>query len=249
MNVSTDPEQQLDFDEDEDLFDFSGAAQSPGGDDDDLDIAEFLSTIDDSDASAILDLAHSEDARETATASSQAAPKSAATGTSGASASAAPLGGQQPVLVATSGPLWKQPGAIAFMAVGAALLVANLFGVWASWTNNRTMVQEVEATRLDIAASIARAQRELGNEYARLENATRPNSAAELGSPSFASVSERLATGDFASARRLLYAKLALLDRLPPVQRNEVEARALFMLAETDRAQARVLAGEPGEDA
>lgn len=246
--MSSDPKDALGFDEDEDLFDFAGASSSGGSDDDDIDIAEFLSTIDDSDASAILDLAESEDAHRTTAASDDVgAAVKPARATPAPSAAVPRSANDQQVVVATSGPFWKQPGAIAFLSVGVALLLANMFGVWATWTNNKSMVQEVEATRIDIAATIARAQRELGDEYARLENATRPATAAALGTASFASVEERLDIGDFAAARRLLYAKLALLDRLPPAQRNEVEARALFMLAETDRAQAIGLAAEPGQ--
>lgn len=240
--MSNQPEDQLAFDEDEDLFDFDGTASGASAEDE-IDIAEFLSTIDDSDASAILDLA--EAGGKSAASKDEAA---AADEVAAPTADVATVPAGQQVVVASSGPFWKQPGALAYVVVGLALLLANVFGVWASWMNNRSMVQEVEATRLDIAARIAQAQQALDKEYARLDQSTRPGSATGLGPISFAAVHERLEVGDHAGARRLIYAKLALLDRTPADQRAEAEAHALFLLADADRAAADALANAAGAD-
>ncbi|QDU86481.1 hypothetical protein Pla163_36320 [Planctomycetes bacterium Pla163] len=226
-----------DFDEDEDLFDFDGSGVGTGGDEDDLDIAEFLSSIDDSDASAILDLADSEDAH---LASKPAVSEEALAGPEPVAALPSRSGTKQ-VVVAPAGPLWKQPGAMVVVGLGAVLLIANVSGFLMTWQNNTSMVQRVEAARLDMEATLARAQRDISNEVGRMGTMTQPQSPATLGVASFQSIEEHLDQGDFATARRLLYTKLSRLDRQPLDTRVEIEAHALFLLAEADRREAVVL--------
>jgi|GEM_PF-5824608 len=228
------------FDEDEDLFDFENNLKETEEDDAEFDIAEFLSTISSEDTSAVLDLA------EGAKADAAAKPETDAQEPAATAAAVAPAH-QVVVAQADARPFYKQPASLSIVTIGALLLAGNLFGVWATWTNNQSMIREVEATRLDIAATIARAQKELDLEFARLENSTSPRSTADLGPASFKAVADRIATGDHAGARRLLYSKLALLDRIPVERRSEAEAHALFLLAETDRAAADALVDQEVE--
>jgi hypothetical protein len=227
-----------DFDEDEDLFDFDGSGVGTGGDEDDLDIAEFLSSIDDSDASAILDLADSEDAH---LASKPAVSEETPERNEPVAALPSRSHSRQ-MAAAPAGPLWKQPGALVVIGLGAALLIANVSGFLMTWQNNTSMVQRVEAARLDMEATLARAQRDISNEVGRMGTMTQPQSPATLGTASFHSIEEHLEQGDFATARRLLYTKLTRLDRQPLDVRIEIEAHALFLLAEADRREAVVLA-------
>lgn len=226
------------FDEDEDLFDFDGSGIGTAADADDLDIAEFLSSIDDSDASSILDLAGSEDER---LAENEAESVEALNFVEPGAALPSNTRNQR-IVVAPAAPLWKQSGALVVVGLGAILLIANVTGFWMTWQNNTSMVQRVEAARLDMEATMARAQRDITNEVGRMGSMTQPQSPATLGTASFHSIQEHLEQGDFVAARRLLYTKLSRVDRQPLDTRIQIEAQALFLLAESDRREAVVLA-------
>jgi len=219
----------LGFDEDEDLFGFANPTATESTEEEDLDIAEFLSTLDDSDASNIVELAGS-------VPSAQAAP-AAATAVAATSA--------QTVLVAApSGPFWRNPSVIAVGAIGALLLASNLFGTWITWKKSRSVVEEMEGVRLDLRATVESAKRDIQAETSRLEGLTQPRVSNQIGTVSFRTIQQHLELGDFETARRLLYGKLAIVDRQPPEERDGLEAHALQLLAEADRLEAASLAPE-----
>lgn len=219
----------LGFDEDEDLFGFANPTATEPTEEEDLDIAEFLSTLDDSDASNIVELAGSAP-------NAQAAPAAA----TAVAATSAPT-----VLVAApSGPFWRNPSVIAVGAIGALLLASNLFGTWITWKKSRSVVEEMEGVRLDLRATVESAKRDIQAETSRLEGLTQPRVSNQVGTVSFRTIEQHLELGDFETARRLLYGKLAIVDRQPPEERDGLEAHALQLLAEADRLEAASLAPE-----
>lgn len=222
----------VNFDEDEDLFGFADPAGTVSTEEDDIDIAEFLSTIDDDDVSSIVELAG------TTPMTTGSAPE--------APVATAAAGVPTQTVVVAGGPIWRQPGMLTAMAIGGLLLISNLAGTWATWSRNRTVVEEIEGVRLDLRDTVANAKRDIAAETSRLQNITQPRGGSQLGTVSFLTVEEHLNQEDFATARRLLYSKLAILDRLPVAERDEVESRALFLLAESDMREAAVLAREVG---
>jgi hypothetical protein len=52
-----------------------------------------------------------------------------------------------------------------------------------------------------------------------------------------------LRAGEYEGARRAVYGLLAVIDRIPQAEREDVEARATFLVAETYRLQARDAGG------
>jgi hypothetical protein len=222
----------LGFDEDEDLFGFANPTATEPTEEEDLDIAEFLSTLDDSDASNIVELAGS---TPSAPAALAAAPVAAA----------AAAGAAHTVLVAApSGPFWRNPTVLAVGAIGALLLASNLFGAWITWKKSRSVVEEIEGVRLDLRATVENAKRDIQAETSRLEGLTQPRVSNQIGTVSFRTIEQHLELGDFETARRLVYGKLAIVDRQPPEERDGLEAHALQLLAEADRLEAASLAPE-----
>jgi hypothetical protein len=217
----------IEFDEDEDLFDFptptDAEANSAKGNDE-FDIAEFLSTIDEKDVGNIVALADD----------NAPAVVGAPIGV-GASTAA-------PVRIEVSPPLWRQRGIVAVLGVLGLLLASNLVGTWLAFQRNRSVVEEIEGVRLDLRSTVESARRDIQAETSRLEGLTQPRVAAQIGSVSFQTIERHIDTRDFETARRLLYGKLAILDRLAPSERDPIEARALFLLAESDRQEAALVA-------
>jgi len=220
----------IEFDEDEDLFDFPAPADAEASahkSDDEFDIAEFLSTIDDKDVGNIVDLAASEEP----------------TGADASGAGSAPASNNGTFTrVEVSVPLWRQRGFVAVIAAIGLLFVSNLIGTWFAYQRNRSVVEEIEGVRLDLRSTVESARRDIQAETSRLEGLTQPRAAVQIGSVSFQTIESHIAANDFATARRLLYGKLAILDRLAPNERDPIEARALFLLAEADRSEAALIA-------
>jgi hypothetical protein len=218
----------IEFDEDEDLFDFptpNDAEATNAKGDDEFDIAEFLSTIDDKDVGNIVELAGN------APASTDGAPVAGV-------AAAAPA----PMRVEVSTPIWRQRGVVAVLGALGLLLASNLVGTWFAYQRNRSVVEEIEGVRLDLRSTVESARRDIQAETSRLEGLTQPRVAAQIGSVSFQTIESHIDARDFATARRLLYGKLAILDRLAADERDPIEARALFLLAESDRQEAALVA-------
>ncbi|MCZ6597369.1 MAG: hypothetical protein O7B99_07020 [Planctomycetota bacterium] len=64
--------------------------------------------------------------------------------------------------------------------------------------------------------------------------------------PVFETAEQEIASGEYADARRRLYSLLAVVDRLAPEERGEVEARAGFLLARSLRDEALTREHEEG---
>lgn len=227
-------QKDIEFDEDEDLFDFptpADAEASAHKGDDEFDIAEFLSTIDDKDVGNIVELAS--DASPTADSAAIAAAAAVGVPTSNTGTNSR---------IDTALPLWRQRGILAVLGALGLLLVSNLIGTWFAYERNRSVVEEIEGVRLDLRSTVESARRDIQAETSRLEGLTQPRATAQIGSVSFQTIESHIGARDFATARRLLYGKLAILDRLAPKERDPIEARALFLLAEADRHEAALSA-------
>ncbi|MEZ5977618.1 MAG: hypothetical protein R3F34_05300 [Planctomycetota bacterium] len=242
----------LDFDEDEDLFDFG--APSALDADDDIDIAEFLSSIDDSDASAVLDLAEEAGDADLALDAEEAAPAGAAAPAASKDVDAdesashedepavaiAPVAAPAAVVAAgaAQGPLWRQPGTLLVVAIGGVLLLANVASSWFTWHQSRAVADEIDGARKALQLSVEGARREMSDQASRITTLTQNASTGLLGEESFETVEQLLSISDWGAARRVLFSKLALLDRIEPRLREPVEARALMLLARADHLQA-----------
>jgi len=128
-------------------------------------------------------------------------------------------------------------------ALFAAVLVANVALMAFAWNS-------VSATRdlvLDVAHDVREASADLRN-----ESNQRSAAAARASEPAFGALPEgfrtlelareRIAQGEHARARRMLHGLLAVIDRVEPPAREEIEAQAGFLIADSFRLEADALA-------
>jgi hypothetical protein len=120
-----------------------------------------------------------------------------------------------------------------------ALIAANVALMLFAWNS-------VSATRdlvLDVAHDVREASADL-----REESSQRSAAAAKASQPAFGALPEgyrtlelareRIAQGEHARARRMLYGLLAVIDRIEPPAREELEAQAGFLIADSYRIEA-----------
>ncbi|MBM3991430.1 MAG: hypothetical protein FJ298_10555 [Planctomycetes bacterium] len=128
-------------------------------------------------------------------------------------------------------------------ALFAAVLVANVALMAFAWNS-------VNATRdlvLDVAHDVREASADLRN-----ESNQRSAAAARASEPAFGALPEgyrtlelareRVAQGEHVRARRMLHGLLAVIDRVELPAREEIEARAGFLIADSYRLEADALA-------
>ncbi|MBM3986349.1 MAG: hypothetical protein FJ294_00135 [Planctomycetes bacterium] len=128
-------------------------------------------------------------------------------------------------------------------ALFAAVLVANVALMAFAWNS-------VNATRdlvLDVAHDVREASTDLRN-----ESNQRSAAAARASEPAFGALPEgfrtlelareRVAQGEHIRARRMLHGLLAVIDRVEQPAREEIEARAGFLIADSYRLEADALA-------
>ncbi len=128
-------------------------------------------------------------------------------------------------------------------ALFAAVLVANVALMAFAWNS-------VSATRdlvLDVAHDVREASADLRN-----ESNQRTAAAARASEPAFGALPEgfrtlelareRIEQGEHVRARRMLQGLLAVIDRVEPPAREEIEAQAGFLIADSYRLEADALA-------
>ncbi len=128
-------------------------------------------------------------------------------------------------------------------ALFAAVLVANVALMAFAWNS-------VSATRdlvLDVAHDVREASTDLRN-----ESNQRTATAARASEPAFGALPEgfrtleiareRIAQGEHVRARRMLQGLLSVIDRVEPPAREEIEAQAGFLIADSYRLEADTLA-------
>ena len=128
-------------------------------------------------------------------------------------------------------------------ALFAAVLIANVALMAFAWNS-------VNATRnlvLDVAHDVREASADLRN-----ESNQRTAAAARASEPAFGALPEgfrtlelareRIAQGEHVRARRMLHGLLAVIDRVEPPAREELEAQAGFLIADSYRLEADALA-------
>ena len=137
--------------------------------------------------------------------------------------------------------LRSQAVVIALVVLGLANL--SLVGLtWKSLDTTRELVANAGMPRVGAAGPA-----ESGSTSSR-DPIDFPRSA--LGGPdpegraALRAAERALEAGEFVDARRAMYGLLAVIDRIPQAEREDVEARATFLVAETYRLQARHADGE-----
>ena len=96
---------------------------------------------------------------------------------------------------------------------------------------------ELQRSVETVGSQVSRTATELMREGLRAAPSTQRAGTGEPGSPNaeshptFELAQEDIQHGEFARARRRLSALLAIVDRLDPTVREEIEARANFLLA------------------
>lgn len=126
---------------------------------------------------------------------------------------------------------------VAWMLVAFAALNLGLIGFTCQLSND--VRDRVDAATVDLLQATRSMQEKTGEQIERIESTQTPFDSSEAaGSETFRRVEENVAAGDFARARRRLYALLSVSDRLSAETREDVVARAEFHLADILMAQA-----------
>lgn len=131
-------------------------------------------------------------------------------------------------------------------ALLAAVVLANVALMAFAWRSVNATKQMV----LDVASDVRDASADMRDE------STRRSELASLASePVFGALPEgyrtleiareRIARGEHARARRMLFSLLAVIDRIEPPARSEVEARAGFLIADSYRLEGDALSVPP----
>jgi hypothetical protein len=129
----------------------------------------------------------------------------------------------------------RSPLAWALMAFAAI----NLGLIGFTWKLSSDVRDRVDAATVDILQATRSIQEKTGEQIERIESTQKPFVSPETeGSETFERVEEDIAAGNFGSARRRLYALLAVSDRLGVEYREDVVARAEFRIADILLAQA-----------
>jgi hypothetical protein len=248
----------VDFDLDEDLFDFEEVTSEKNAAEEEADLDEILASFQDPDLEAGQPAPRSAPTPPPAPQSARAAPLAPIVRPSdvarvpvhapnsdrheGGSAPASPVA----VPVAAALPrsfFWLF---LAVLCTNALLAVVSL----KSTNEVQNRVEEV-GDRVREAADEVRSSVQ-SNAQARIAAQTPITAPSPEDHPAFEQAVQEIERGAFAAARQRLYALLAIVDRLDPQVRESVEARANFLLARALHLQALQLAraesmGEPHE--
>lgn len=234
------------FDEDEDLFNFDEVYQDPSvGIQEEIDIDEFLAAVE-SDHSgrrqSAMDAAL--DLPELDPTGNLLEPDAPLPGRGGAGqhgfgdhdfgrtghGQAPDYGG---AYVAPS----RMPRWVWFGAAGLALL--NVLAVFVVWSSQQRSTEQLDRVRDELTEVARDVRDDVQRQVQNIQRTTSPLVVpAGLPAGSFERIDEALARADFASARRQLYAALAVADHLEPQDRADLEAQAGFLLADTYRLEA-----------
>ena len=105
--------------------------------------------------------------------------------------------------------------------------------------NRSSQVGDMGRQMVELAETIERSSHEVPAEPQARPSAPAPVVAPTTdGHPVLDQAFQEIESGRFADARRRIYALLAIIDRVDPEQRREVESRAQFLLAEAAHLQA-----------
>ena len=240
----------------EDLFDFaSGGDEAAAPDADEIDIESFLSAVGELDAedearSDLSDLSIADDLSTSWIGSSstkgEADPKEAA---DPEVQSAEPSRPRRPMQAArtvehTGGPLLLDlPWTV--IAGGAALIALNAWLVFTLWSGQYEAQESLGRARMELEAAADAVAAQIERDADRIARTNAPLVAPVVdGTSTLGHVRHSLELGDYALARRQLYALLSIIDRLAPGRREDIEARASFLLADVDRLEAEARRAE-----
>ena len=220
-------QQAVGFDESDDLFNFDELSADLGADtsDDAVNIDDILADIDEEQPAAVAPASESEIAP---------AARTGPTATTPVAEPPEPVAAARPALRSTSTYL-----VLAFTTLNLAL-------IGLTWRMSASVKDEIgEATRFIVQAT-HEIQAQTGKHVERIESVQQPVVASDPSQhTTFALARTDLDAGEYAAARRRLYALLAVADRLDVDVRESVEARAQFMLADIAMGLARAADDQP----
>lgn len=257
------PAQSAPVETDEDLFNFDellGATKQKTALNSELD--DVLAAVEGAKVEVAKDIppagksTPSNSAPAPAPASAPASASSAKTAASSAPKPVAAPAGRSDAQPAGAAPTTAQPVAstvvhqklsmspLAALLLGGIVL-ANVTLMLFAWNS----VQSVKQLVLDVTHDVADTTSEL-----RAESSRRNERVAFESEPVFGALPEgyrtlevareRMQRGEHARARRMLFGLLAVIDRIEPPARSEVEAQAGFLIADSFAMEARSLAPE-----
>ena len=236
---------------DEDLFNFDeiSGGTSPVEDDDDADLDEIFATFQAGDEDEVIGretpaLADSGGGAAPAPATSSAPAPVAA---SVAASVAAPVAGAPAAGLPAGVPVQFMPGPttvsvgmprsmlwlfVAVTSVNAVLAIVTM-NIVGSMSNN------VQSMSANVASSVDEFANQAYNQLSDHDADLNPIAAPDLvNHEAFTTALAEIEAGEFADARRRLYALLAVVDRMDPVVRAKIEARANYLIAHAFQREA-----------
>ncbi|QDU70018.1 hypothetical protein [Engelhardtia mirabilis] len=241
-----------DFDEDEDLFNFDELYDEPAvATSQEIDVDEFLAAVDH--GATPDDLGGYDDEGPSAMDSVLDLPEldptgdllntgAALPGGSGYTAQrdpALPLPGRsggprqvETVAVSTSIPkiVWVGAGFLALL---------NLMAVFVVWSSQKQSTDQLDRVRDELSEVARDVRDDVQRQVETIQRTTAPLVVpAGLPAGSFDRIDDALARHDFASARRQLFAALSVADALDDAAKQDFQAQAEFLLADTYRLEA-----------
>lgn len=236
------------FDEDEDLFNFAELTDDGTvGTSDAIDIDEFLAAVETDDAPA-----QAQDAMDAALDLPELDPSGdllepGAPLPSGSRAAGAPTlegvdadFGGHPAGAGGNVVYTTSRGVPKVIWIGAgALAVLNLLAVLVAWQGQQSNNSKLNEVRDELSEVARDVRDDVERQVQNIQRATTPLVVpAGLPAGSFERIDEALVRRDFAAARRMLYQALSLADALDDAAREDLEAQASFLLADTFRLEA-----------
>ena len=141
--------------------------------------------------------------------------------------------------------LQPTPALIGMLAAVAAINLALVFVAWSS-------IRSVENTILDLGHEVVDTSRSLRQGALGEVSAQEATDATIFGAlpegyRTLELARQRIDRGEFARARRTLFGLLAIIDRIEPPARGDVEARAQILIADSYRVEAAQAERAPSE--
>jgi hypothetical protein len=144
--------------------------------------------------------------------------------------------------------------AVTFLTKGAvvvliAMTLLNVSIAFVTFSSATGMRSDLEAASRQMADAALEIRDKVGEQTDAVRHQFLPIAPPTLDAhPTFDRAVADIEVGDHAEARRRIYALLAVVDRQPVDLREDLEARAEFLLARSYHAEAAAIAGSGGEE-
>lgn len=249
-------EAEREFDLDEDLFGFDAVMPSEDLSEDDIDLDEIFAAFQDVEADA-QELSEEEKEADESSDAPEATGAPAIAESPEAEASAeAPATAKEPAsdalpipepgdaktnpLSLPQAPTVVQAGMGRAFLVGLLAMVAlNLAIAFYTFKSAGSMREELARTGRQMSDTATRIQDGVENQTKTVQETYLPIVPPDpRNHPGLAAALADIEAGRFADARQRLYALIAVIDRMDPEEREEIEARATYLLARSVHAEA-----------